>query len=132
MGLLAGLTARARLLKNEVAALYLAGRDRRTPLLVKLMIVLIVAYALSPIDLIPDFIPVIGLLDDVILVPLAIAFVLRLIPREVMAEARLDAPAALARAKRWGLLGLLIIVAIWIGIVVAAVYAVRWLVSGAR
>ena len=77
-------------------ALYFAARDPRTPLAAKVLAAVVVAYALSPIDLIPDFIPVIGLLDDLVLLPLGIALVLRLIPPEVMAEGRAKAEAALA------------------------------------
>lgn len=75
-------------LKREVSALYLAVRDPRTPWFAKAAAGLVVAYALSPIDLIPDFIPVLGYLDDLILVPLGIIWVLKLIPPEIMAECR--------------------------------------------
>jgi uncharacterized membrane protein YkvA (DUF1232 family) len=131
MGLFAGLRARARALRGDVVALYLVARDRRTPFLVKLAIGLVVAYALSPVDLVPDFIPIIGLLDDVILVPMAIALVLRFVPRHVMADARANAPAALARAKRLGWVGLGIVIALWVGIVIATIQAIRWLVAPA-
>jgi len=82
------LRATADRAKHEVRALSLACRDPRIPWHAKALAGLVVAYAVSPIDLIPDFIPVIGYLDDVILVPLGIALVLRMIPREVMAECR--------------------------------------------
>lgn len=131
MGVLAGLRARARALRGDVVALYLVARDPRTPFVAKLAIGLVVAYALSPVDLVPDFIPVIGLLDDVILVPIAIALVLRLIPPHVMADARANAPAALARAKRLGWVGLAIVIVLWIGIVFAAIQAIRWMVAPA-
>jgi CubicO group peptidase (beta-lactamase class C family)/uncharacterized membrane protein YkvA (DUF1232 family) len=85
---MATLRDRARRLKAETLALYLAARDRRTPWYARLLVAAVVAYALSPIDLIPDFIPVLGYLDDLILIPLGIALALRLIPAEVMAEAR--------------------------------------------
>lgn len=78
----------AKRLKHETYALYLAGRDPRTPWYAKLLALAIAAYAASPIDLIPDFIPVLGYLDDLLLVPTGIWLVLRLIPAEVMAEAR--------------------------------------------
>ncbi len=83
--------------KTDVVALYLAGRDRRTPWLAKAVAVAVVAYALSPIDLIPDFIPVIGYLDDVLLVPLGIMLAVSLIPRQLMSEFRV------AAAERGGL-----------------------------
>lgn len=78
----------ARALKRDVLALYLAARDRRTPWLARVLALIVAAYALSPIDLIPDFVPVLGYLDDIILVPLGIWFVLRLIPADLMAEHR--------------------------------------------
>jgi uncharacterized membrane protein YkvA (DUF1232 family) len=87
----------ARLIKRDVHALYLARRDPRVPWYAKALAALVAGYALSPIDLIPDFIPVLGYLDDVILVPLGIAIVIRLIPPEVMAEHRALAGAAQQR-----------------------------------
>lgn len=84
---------------------------------------LVLAYALSPIDLIPDFIPVLGYLDDLILVPLGIWLVLRLIPPEVMADARIQAADADRPGKRVG--GLLIVVSVWL--VIAA--SMAWLLS---
>ena len=87
--------ARLRALERETMALYFAARDPRTPLVAKVLAAALVAYALSPIDLIPDFIPVIGLLDDLVLLPLGIALVLRLIPAEAMADGRARAEAAL-------------------------------------
>jgi uncharacterized membrane protein YkvA (DUF1232 family) len=84
----------ARSLKRQTLTLYYATRDPRTPWYAKAVAGLIVAYAISPIDLIPDFIPVLGYLDEVILLPLAIAFALRLIPKPVVAEARLRAEEA--------------------------------------
>lgn len=76
-------------IKAEVHALYLASRDRRTPWYAKAVAGLVVAYALSPIDLIPDFIPVLGYLDDLLIVPGGIALAIKLIPKEVMVEARI-------------------------------------------
>ena len=81
----------ARMLKRDIVVLWLAARDPRVPLLVKLLAGLVAGYALSPIDLIPDFIPLLGLLDDLLLVPLGIWIVLRLIPSELLAELRLAA-----------------------------------------
>lgn len=88
MNLLAELKKRARLLKAELHALWLASRDPQTPAAARWLIVCVVVYALSPIDLIPDFIPVIGYLDDLILLPLGIALALRMIPSEVVAQCR--------------------------------------------
>src|SRR3954449_10547637 len=81
----------ARNLKRDVHAIYLASRDPRVPWYSKAVAVAVAAYALSPIDLIPDFIPVLGYLDDLIIVPLGVALVVRLIPPEVMEEYRIRA-----------------------------------------
>ncbi len=75
-------------IKKQVQVLYWAARDRRTPWYAKALAGLVAAYALSPIDLIPDFIPILGYLDDVIIVPAGIALAIKLIPKEVIAEAR--------------------------------------------
>ena len=105
---------RARGLKRETYALYLAYRDPRTPWYAKILAAAVVAYAFSPIDLIPDPIPVLGYLDDLLLVPLGVALALRLIPPEVMAECRARAQAAMSQGKptNWAAAGL--IVAVWL------------------
>ncbi|MFN4327098.1 MAG: DUF1232 domain-containing protein [Azonexus sp.] len=87
----------ARQLKQHTLTVYFAARDPRTPWLVRLLALLVAAYALSPIDLIPDFIPLIGYLDDLLLLPLGIALVVRLTPPEVMAAARDRAAQATER-----------------------------------
>ena len=87
---------RLEALRDETYALDLASRDPRTPWYAKLMVAAVVGYAASPIDLIPDFIPVIGQLDDLLLLPLGIALAIRMIPREVMVEKREQA------AQRFG------------------------------
>jgi uncharacterized membrane protein YkvA (DUF1232 family) len=84
----------ARIIKRDVHALYLASRDPRVPWYAKALAIVVAGYALSPIDLIPDFIPVLGYLDDVILVPAGIWLVVRLIPADIMAEHRALAAAA--------------------------------------
>lgn len=83
----------ARRIKQDVLAIWLAARDPRTPWMAKALALLVAAYAVSPIDLIPDFIPVLGYLDDLIIVPLGILLVVRLIPAELMAEFRQSAAA---------------------------------------
>lgn len=98
-------------IRIEAHAVWLAARDPRTPLPAKLLGLLIAAYALSPIDLIPDFIPVLGLLDDAILIPLGVWLFEKWVPREVMAEHRATAEAASHRPKSYW--GILIVVAIW-------------------
>ena len=113
---------KARSLRRECHALYFAARDPRTPWYVKAFAAGIAAYALSPIDLIPDFIPVLGLLDDVVLLPLAIVVVLKLIPAEVMAESRVRAAEAAAHPASRGVT--IVIVLIWI----AALALTGWLV----
>src|SRR6266571_6067325 len=87
----------ARSLKRDAHAIYLAARDPRTPWYAKALALCVAGYALSPIDLIPDFVPVLGYLDDVIIVPLGIVAVVKLIPPEIMAEHRSLAAAALDR-----------------------------------
>jgi len=104
----------ARRLKQETYALYLAYRDPRVPWYARVVAACVVGYAFSPIDLIPDPIPILGYLDDIILVPLGIALAIRLIPPEVLAECREKAAAA-ARADRptnWVAAGA--IVAVWL------------------
>lgn len=106
-----------RRLKGETLTLYYAARDRRTPWYAKAFVVLVVAYAFSPIDLIPDFIPVLGFVDEIILLPIAIWLALRMIPAPVVLEARHHA-AALAAKKPRILWGALLIVLIWMLFVV--------------
>src|SRR5215813_14226699 len=97
MTLLESLRRTARELKQDTLALYLAVRDPRTPWYAKAVAAAVVAYALSPIDLIPDFIPVLGYLDDLIVVPLGIALCLKLVPPHVIADCRERASAASGR-----------------------------------
>ncbi|MDZ4771065.1 MAG: YkvA family protein [Chloroflexota bacterium] len=105
---------RARHLKNEVFALYLAYRDPRVPWYAKVFIAFVVAYAFSPIDLIPDFIPVLGYLDDLILIPLGVTLALRMIPPDVLAECREQAQALAAQGKPINRTAASVIVGIWI------------------
>src|SRR5215472_2458877 len=124
MAWVAALKARARALKAEVVALYFAARHSRTPWYAKAFVVAIVAYALSPIDLIPDFIPVLGFVDEIILLPFAIALAVKMIPADIMAECRARASQQLLRASRIGRIGAAIIVLFWIALVVlAAIWA---------
>jgi uncharacterized membrane protein YkvA (DUF1232 family) len=104
---------RATQLKQEVHALALACKDPRVPWYAKLLAVLIVAYALSPIDLIPDFIPVLGYLDDLVLVPLGIFLVLRMIPDEVMVEYRERAKEFAEHKRSTNWLAATVIIALW-------------------
>ena len=115
MGLIGGLVQRwqtaARALKRELYALYLASRDPRTPWYAKAAIAGVLAYALSPIDLIPDFIPVLGYLDDLVLLPAGVWVALRLIPPAVMAESRARAEEAVRLPASKA--GLIVVLGLW-------------------
>ena len=116
----------ARRVKVEVYALYLAYRDPRVPWYARVFAACVVGYAFSPIDLIPDPIPVLGLLDDLILVPLGIWLALRMIPAEVMAESRARAEEVMRLGKPVNRVAAAVIVAIW---VVVAGIVVAWVVK---
>ena len=107
------LKQRARHLKAETFALYLAARDPRTPWYAKLLVAGIVAYAFSPIDLIPDFVPVLGYLDDLILIPLGIALAIKLVPHFVLAECRIRAQETIKNGKPVSRVAGAVIVVIW-------------------
>ena len=108
----------ARRIKRDVVALWIAARDPRTPVAAKVIAGAVAAYALSPVDLIPDFIPVLGYLDDLLIVPLGIMLAVSMIPGELMGEFR---AAAAAREERpASRAGLLAIIAIWVACVVIA------------
>jgi uncharacterized membrane protein YkvA (DUF1232 family) len=108
--------AKARKLKLEVYALYIASKDRRVPWHARVVAILVVAYAFSPIDLIPDPIPVLGYLDDLILIPLGIALVIKLIPAEVLQDCREKAESTMkaGKPKNWIAGGIIIL--IWVGL----------------
>jgi uncharacterized membrane protein YkvA (DUF1232 family) len=114
MGWLENLRQRARALKDETYVLYLAARHPGTPWYAKLLVAGIVAYAISPVDLIPDFIPVLGLLDDLVLIPLGIALAIRLVPPAVLAECRARAQE---RRKLVSRVAGVVIVGIWLALV---------------
>jgi len=114
--LLASWRERARQLKVEVYAIYLAYRDPRVPWYARAFAAVVVAYAFSPIDLIPDFIPVLGYLDDLVLIPLGIALALRMIPPAVMAECREQAQVVMAQGKPTNWAAAAVIVAIWLAL----------------
>ena len=94
--------------------MWLAVRDPRTPLAAKLVGVLVAAYALSPIDLVPDFIPVLGLVDDAVLIPLGVWLFEKMVPADQFAEHRAAAEIETQRPVSWG--GVVIVLAIWAGI----------------
>ena len=115
----------ARRLKRDVVALWLAARDPRTPPVAKIVAAAVAAYALSPIDLIPDAIPVLGLIDDLLIVPLGILLAIRLIPPGLMEEFRSHAENGARPVSRGGAIAILIL---WIAALVAAGWALaRWL-----
>ena len=115
---------RARQLKLETYAIYLALRDPRVPWYARLVAACVVGYAFSPIDLVPDFVPVLGYLDDLIIVPLGIALALKLIPLDVMAECRARSQAALAEGKPTNWVAAGIIFAVWLMIAVVLIVAI--------
>lgn len=114
----------ARRLKVEVYALYLAYRDPRVPWYARVFAACVVAYAFSPIDLIPDFIPVLGYLDDLVLVPVGIFIALKLIPPRVMTECRAGAAEILAQGKPVNRVAAVVIVSLWL---VLAALSIVWL-----
>jgi uncharacterized membrane protein YkvA (DUF1232 family) len=107
-------------IRRDVHAVYLASRDPRVPRHAKVLSICITAYALSPIDLIPDFIPVLGYVDDLILVPLGILLVLRMIPKDVLAEHRVTAAKAVNRPS--SKIAARVIICIWLLCAVLAGY----------
>lgn len=111
----------ARTIKRDVVALWIAARDPRVPWLTKLAAGCVAAYALSPIDLIPDFIPVLGYLDDIVLVPLGIMLAVRLIPAPLMAEFR--TMAAAREGMPLSRTGAAVIVGIWLASIALLIWA---------
>jgi uncharacterized membrane protein YkvA (DUF1232 family) len=117
MALLTNLKQRARRLRAETIALYLAARDPRTPWYAKLLVAGIVAYALSPIDLIPDFVPVLGYLDDLILIPMGLALAIKLIPESVLTECRARAQDTIQNKQPVSRVAGVVIVLIWLALI---------------
>lgn len=122
----ARLKRRASRLKRQVWALYLAFKDPRTPVLARVVIIVAVAYAVSPIDLIPDFIPILGQLDDLLLLPILIALAIRMIPPDVTVRCRREAWRHLRAGDRVstpaGTIAAIVFALVWIA-------AIAWLVS---
>lgn len=123
MPLLEALQQRARRLKTETLALCLAARHPGTPWYAKLFVVGIVAYAFSPIDVIPDFVPILGYLDDLVLLPLGIALAIKMVPPTVWAECRARAQAGMAHGKLAGRVAGAVIVMLWVAL---AALALLW------
>ncbi len=124
MGWLTTAKVWARRIKQDVVALWIAARDPRTPILAKVAAAAVAVYALSPIDLIPDFVPVLGYLDDLLIVPLGIMLAVSLIPVSLMAEFR--SVAASRAEKPISRVGMGVMIAIW---VTATVMAVCWAIG---
>lgn len=116
------LKSRARLLKRDAYALYIAARDPRVPWYAKVFLGLVVAHTFSPIDLIPDFVPVLGYLDDLIITPLGIALVLKMIPAEVMTEARRQSEELVRQGKPISRVGAVLVIAVWLAILAIMVW----------
>ena len=116
MPLIEELKQRARRLKGETFALYLAARHPDTPWYAKLFVAAIVAYAFSPIDLIPDFIPIVGYLDDLVLIPIGIALAIKLIPPNVIAECRARAQEVMGNNKPVSRVAGAVVVIIWLAL----------------
>jgi uncharacterized membrane protein YkvA (DUF1232 family) len=123
VGVIDSLKKRSRRLKAEVYGLYYAARDPRTPWYAKALAAGIVAYALSPIDLIPDFVPVLGYLDDLILIPLGISLTLKLIPGEVLSESRARARESMGKRKPTSWTAGAVILLLWLAL---AILCIRW------
>ena len=121
---------RATQLKREVYAVYLAYRDPRVPWYGRAWAACVVAYAFSPIDLIPDFVPVLGYLDDLLLIPLGIAVAIRMIPPGVLAECRVRAQAELGQAKPVNWVAAAVIIAVWLLLAAAGIAVAARLAAG--
>lgn len=112
----------ARRMKRDALALYLGSRDPRVPWHAKAMAMATAAYAFSPVDLIPDFIPVLGYLDEIFILPLLIWFTVRLIPAEIMTELRAEADRRTLEARPRNLAGAVAIVTVWVLVATAVIY----------
>jgi uncharacterized membrane protein YkvA (DUF1232 family) len=120
---------RASVIKTDTYALYLAYKHPYTPWYAKAFAGLVIAYAFSPIDLVPDFIPFFGYLDDLIIVPLGIALAIKMIPAEVMVDCRKQAQSDMGGEKRINWLVAVIIITIWVGV---AMICILWLLKFLR
>ncbi len=118
------LKAKSRVLKRDIMAIYIACRRPEIPWYVKLLAVIIIGYALSPIDLIPDFIPVLGYLDDLILLPLGIGLLVKLIPKEVLKECRQEAEVEYVGEKPYNWISGIIIIMVWAVVIWLALYKI--------
>ena len=115
-------------LRTEVHALYLAYRDPRVPLYARIFAACVVGYAFSPIDLIPDPIPILGYLDDLVLIPLGAALAIRMIPDPVLSECREKARQAANEKKPTNRIAAAVIVVVWLLLAVLAILLVKWVI----
>lgn len=120
MSLISGVRDWSRRIQRDVVAVYFAARDPQTPLSVRVLAVAVAAYALSPIDLIPDFIPVLGYLDDLLIVPLGLLLVIRLLPPQVLDSARRKAEVALERPRSHG--AAVVFILVWVACAAVLLY----------
>ena len=112
---------KSRHLKIEIYALYLAYRDPRVPWYAKAFVALVVGYAFSPIDLIPDFIPVLGYLDDLVLIPLGVAIALKMIPEKIMEDCRIRSKEVMSKKKPINRVAAVVIICIWLMLIVMTI-----------
>jgi len=120
------LKLKAIALKKDSYALYLAARDPRTPWYVKFFVAGLAAYAFSPIDLIPDFIPILGYLDDILLLPIGIALAIKMVPQQVLVECRLRAQDRINDPKPVRRVAGAVIIAIWMLLIALCVF---WIIE---
>lgn len=116
--------AKAKSLKKEIKALYIAYKRPDVPWYAKLFAILVVGYALSPIDLVPDFIPILGYLDDLVLIPLGVSFAVKMIPNDIMEECRVEAEDVFKEGKPKNWVAGAAIILIWTAVIGVIVYRI--------
>ena len=120
----------ARQLKKHIYVVYLSSKDERVPWYTKAVAIMVAAYAFSPIDLIPDFIPVLGYLDDLILIPIGVWLVLKLVPEPVLQDLKKKAEELLNQGKPKNYVAGIVIVCIWLAVGIGAIYIILENVKG--
>jgi uncharacterized membrane protein YkvA (DUF1232 family) len=117
---------KAKALKKELGVIYLAYQRKDMPWYIKLVAIIVIGYALSPIDLIPDFVPILGYLDDIVLVPLGIALVIKLIPSDILKECRTHADEVFKEGKPRNWIAGSLIIGLWVVALGYIVYKIFW------